>query len=151
MAVNSMAQFEKTGLVETRGLSFHHVGFVIASIKKAGESIAQSLGTEWDGEIIHDPLQHVRVAFLRAGAPNDPLVELVEPVGPESTVSQFLKRGGGLHHLCYEVNSLGEQLEVSKALGGLVARQPLPAVAFGGRRIAWVYTKNRLLLEYLER
>jgi hypothetical protein len=24
-------------------------------------------------------------------------------------------------------------------------------VAFGGRRIAWIYTKNRLLIEYLER
>jgi len=28
---------------------------------------------------------------------------------------------------------------------------PAPAVAFGGRRIAWVCAKNRLLMELLER
>jgi len=68
-----------------------------------------------------------------------------------SPVIPFLKRGGGLHHLCYEIDGLEDQLVLSRAQGGLVVRPPLPAVAFGGRRIAWVYTKNRLLLEYLER
>jgi hypothetical protein len=32
-----------------------------------------------------------------------------------------------------------------------VVKNPLPAVAFGGRRIAWVYTPEKLLVEYLER
>jgi methylmalonyl-CoA/ethylmalonyl-CoA epimerase len=62
-----------------------------------------------------------------------------------------LKRGGGLHHLCYEIDNLEEQLALSRTRGGIVVRPPLPAVAFEGRRIAWVYTKNKLLLEFLER
>jgi methylmalonyl-CoA/ethylmalonyl-CoA epimerase len=62
-----------------------------------------------------------------------------------------LKRGGGLHHLCYEIEDLENQLALSRAQGGLVVKPPLPAVAFAGRRIAWVYTRNKLLLEYLER
>jgi methylmalonyl-CoA/ethylmalonyl-CoA epimerase len=66
-------------------------------------------------------------------------------------VIPFLKRGGGLHHLCYEIDDLEDQLALSRAQGGLVVRQPLPAVAFEGRRIAWVYTRNKLLVEYLER
>jgi methylmalonyl-CoA/ethylmalonyl-CoA epimerase len=66
-------------------------------------------------------------------------------------VQNFLKRGGGLHHLCYEVDSLSAQLQLSRSLGGLVVRQPCPAVAFGGRQIAWVYTADKLLTEYLER
>jgi hypothetical protein len=32
-----------------------------------------------------------------------------------------------------------------------IVRAPTPAVAFEGRRIGWVYTKSKLLLEYLER
>jgi methylmalonyl-CoA/ethylmalonyl-CoA epimerase len=66
-------------------------------------------------------------------------------------VLAFLKRGGGLHHLCYEVDQLDAQLERSRASGGLIVRLPIPAVAFGGRRIAWFYTKEKLLIEYLER
>jgi methylmalonyl-CoA/ethylmalonyl-CoA epimerase len=56
-----------------------------------------------------------------------------------------------LHHLCYEIEDLENQLALSRAQGGLVVKPPLPAVAFAGRRIAWVYTRNKLLLEYLER
>jgi methylmalonyl-CoA/ethylmalonyl-CoA epimerase len=63
----------------------------------------------------------------------------------------FLKRGGGLHHLCYEVEDLEKQLEIARSMGMLVTRPPRPAVAFGGRRIAFVYTKHLLLLELLEK
>jgi methylmalonyl-CoA/ethylmalonyl-CoA epimerase len=131
--------------------TFHHVGFVVASIPDAVQGIAKSLDAEWDGEITHDPLQAVRVTFLRRQNPADPLVELVEPAGDKSPVQSFLKRGGGLHHLCYEVDQLEKQLELSRLNGGLIVRPPVPAVAFGGRRIAWFYTKEKLLIEYLER
>jgi methylmalonyl-CoA/ethylmalonyl-CoA epimerase len=56
-----------------------------------------------------------------------------------------------LHHLCYEVKSLEDQLAFSRSEGAIVTRPPMPAVAFSGRRIAWVYTKNKLLIEFLER
>jgi methylmalonyl-CoA/ethylmalonyl-CoA epimerase len=131
--------------------SVHHVGFVVASIEQSVETFAQSLAAEWDGHIIHDPNQGVRVTFLRSPHPSDPLFELVEPAGENAPVEAFLKRGGGLHHICYEVENLDEALTRIRALGGLITRPPLPAVAFGGRRIAWVYTKNKLLIEYLER
>lgn len=131
--------------------TFHHVGFVVAAIRDVVDSFADSIGADWDGDIIHDPGQGVRVAFLRSKCDSDPLVELVEPAADKSPVAPFLKKGGGLHHVCYETHSLERQLELTRLGGGLIARPPLPAVAFGGRRIAWVYTKNKLLVEYLER
>jgi methylmalonyl-CoA/ethylmalonyl-CoA epimerase len=131
--------------------TLHHVGFVVASIEKSIKGFSESTESEWDGIVTHDPNQGVRVTFLRSKEVANPLIELVEPAGENSPVIPFLKKGGGLHHLCYEVKSLEEQLEFIRAKGGLITRQPLPAVAFGGRRIAWVYTKNKLLVEYLER
>jgi methylmalonyl-CoA/ethylmalonyl-CoA epimerase len=131
--------------------NFHHIGFVVPSIQDAAPGLLDALHAQWDGTIFHDPNQAVRVTFLHSSQPGNPLLELVEPAGEKSPVIPFLKRGGGLHHLCYEVDGLEEQLAVSRARGGLIVRPPLPAVAFGGRRIAWVYTKNKLLLEYLER
>jgi methylmalonyl-CoA/ethylmalonyl-CoA epimerase len=132
-------------------LKLHHIGFVIASIEESAESFARSLGATWDGNIIFDPLQKVRVTFLQGAHINDALIELVEPGGPESPVSRFVERGGGLHHLCYEVENMASHLAFCKSVGTIIIRPPVPAVAFGGRRIAWVLTRRRLLVEYLER
>jgi methylmalonyl-CoA/ethylmalonyl-CoA epimerase len=129
----------------------HHVGFVVSSIQESAESFARSLGATWDGNIVFDPIQKVRVSFFRGRNGTDPLIELVEPGGPESPVSGFLKGGGGLHHLCYEVEDMESHLAYCKSVGTIIIRPPVPAVAFGGRRIAWVMTKKRLLVEFLER
>ena len=143
------------GAVETpagkQSASFHHVGYVVSSIAKIGQDFARSIGAEWDGTIIHDPLQEARVTFIRCGGPETPAVELVEPAGDKSPLHKIVAKGGGLHHICYEVDSLDVQLPQSRAAGCLVVKDPLPAVAFGGRRIAWVYTRQKLLVEYLER
>lgn len=132
------------------GGRLHHVGFVVQAIDEVAEDLARSLGATWDREIILDPLQGSRVSFLRGPVESDALVELVEPVREGSPVSNFLKRGGGLHHLCYEVEELETQLRYSRSTGSLVVQTPVPAAAFGGRRIAWVYTRAKLLIEYLE-
>jgi methylmalonyl-CoA/ethylmalonyl-CoA epimerase len=128
----------------------HHVGFVVESIEQVAEEFSRSLGADWDRQIILDPNQGARVSFFRRPIPGDALLELVEPLDEGSPVSKFLRRGGGLHHLCYEVDDLEGQLSYSRSTGSLVVRTPVPAAAFDGRRIAWVYTKAKLLLEYLE-
>jgi methylmalonyl-CoA/ethylmalonyl-CoA epimerase len=131
-------------------IRLHHVGYVVRSISEVADRFAQSVAASWDQKIIQDPLQDAKVAFLAGTVQEFPLVELVEPASEASPVTNFLKKGGGLHHLCYEVESLDKQLEFSQTIGGMIVRPPLPAVAFAGRRIAWVYTKDRLLLEFLD-
>ena len=132
-------------------VKLHHIGYVVMSIEESGESFARSLGATWDGNITFDPLQRVRVTFLKGANPSDCLIELVEPGDAESPVTRFVKQGGGLHHLCYEVDDLEAHLEFCKSVGTMVIRKPVPAVAFGGRRIAWALTRKRLLVEYLEK
>jgi len=129
----------------------HHVGYVVRSIREAAQGFIDSLALEWDGRVIHDPLQTVCVSFFRPRAAGSPLIELIEPAGSGSAVERFLEQGGGLHHLCFEVDSLEAQLERTKTSGDLIVHPAAPAVAFEGRRIAWVYTKSKLLVEYLEK
>ncbi len=131
--------------------AFHHVGFVVASIPNSVNGFASMLQADWDEHIYHDPNQRVRVTFLKSRKAGDPLWELVEPADDKSPVHAFAAKGGGLHHVCYVVENLEQALADARKLGALVTRQQMPAVAFGGRRIAWIYTKNRLLIEYLER
>lgn len=131
--------------------AFHHVGFVVSSIAKSIAGFASILQADWDEQIFHDPNQGARVTFLKSRKACDPLWELVEPADEKSPVHAYATKGGGLHHVCYVVENLEQALVEARASGSLITRQPMPAVAFGGRRIAWIYTKNRLLIEYLER
>lgn len=131
-------------------LRLHHIGFVLPSIQENAESFARSLGATWDGNIVFDPTQKVRVTFLQGRNDSDPLIELVEPGEAKSPVTRFLERGGGMHHLCYEVEDLESHLRFCKSVGTTVLRSPVPAVAFGGRRIAWAMAKEGPLLEFLE-
>jgi methylmalonyl-CoA/ethylmalonyl-CoA epimerase len=126
------------------------VGFVVASIQNSVQGFASMLQADWDEQVIYDPNQNVRVTFLKSRHAGDPLWELVEPGDKQSPVHSFAAKGGGLHHVCYVVDNLEQALADARALGALVTRQPMPAVAFGGRHIAWIYTRNRLLIEYLE-
>jgi methylmalonyl-CoA/ethylmalonyl-CoA epimerase len=152
MTLISRTVQETTTAREPRAVpTLHHVGFVVGSIREEIEGFTASLGATWNGEIFDDPLQQVRVTFLQPAAPAEAAVELIEPTVDNSPVSRFLARGGGLHHLCYEVDDLENELKQARSRRGLVVKQPLPAVAFQGRRIAWVVTRNRLVIEYLER
>lgn len=132
------------------GSRLHHVGFVVADIEASAESFARSLAAAWDGRIFEDPFQKVKVAFLET-RPGDAMIELVQPAGPDAPVNAFLaKTGGGLHHVCYEVSALDVHLSGMRSRGARLAKPPKPAVAFEGRRIAWVLTAERLLVELLE-
>lgn len=131
-------------------MKLHHYGFVVADIQQGMEGFCASLGARWDGQIFEDPLQKVKVAFLTTDE-SDAQLELVEPMGPDSPVHRFLtERGGGLHHACWSVADLDAHLVEMRARGAMIARRPKPAVAFGGRRIAWVLTREKLLVEFLE-
>lgn len=130
---------------------FHHVGFVVADIDARVKGFIQSLDARWDGRIVHDPIQKVRVTFLRTGVEPAAVVELVEPAAADSPIHRFIaKTGGGLHHLCYEVDDLDRHLEHMRGLRAVIVKKPQPAVAFDGRRIAWVSTAERALVEFLE-
>ncbi len=130
--------------------SLHHVGYVVADIAGSIDNFAHSVGARWDGVISEDPNQRVKVAFLTV-RDRDAQIELVEPAEGMSPVREFLQKGGGLHHLCYEVDHLDSELAAFRSRRAVIAKRPKPAVAFAGRRIAWVLTAEKLLIELLER
>lgn len=131
------------------GMRLHHVGMVVRSIPTAAKRLTSGLGLTWDGRIVEDPVQTVRVSFLDHVGPQGTQLELVEPLSEHSKVAAFLSKGGGCHHICYEVEDLAGSLARIRQAGAVIVQQPVPAVAFEGRHIAWVYTADRLLIEFL--
>lgn len=130
---------------------FHHAGYVVRSIQDSASEYQRALFLSWDGLIVHDPLQMVRVTFLPALVPGEATVELVEPAGPRSPVRHFLENHGeGIHHVCYEVEDLTGRIAESVEAGNTLVRIPMRAAAFDQRKIAWVRTPSGVLVEYLE-
>jgi methylmalonyl-CoA/ethylmalonyl-CoA epimerase len=130
-------------------LRFHHVGVVVQDIDAQRQFYVESLGYTVRTEVIHDPLQGAFVQFLALpGA--DHYVELVAPDGPESKLVRASRRGLPLHHLCYATPAIEASLRSLAAAGALVFQEPVPAVAFGGRRIAWLANEAGLLIELVE-
>lgn len=129
----------------------HHVGYVVGSIAASAPGFVASLGAASISETFEDPIQRARVAFVDLARGAGPSIELVEPLSDDSPVAKFLAKGGGLHHLCFEVDDLDAHIAVMKRAGAVLVRSPKPATAFASRRIGWMMTREKLLVEYLER
>ncbi|MFO0860980.1 MAG: VOC family protein [Phycisphaerales bacterium] len=124
------------------GATIHHVGMVVRSIQTA----AAAMGVP-EIEIVHDPVQKVRVAFVDV---QGQCVEFIEPAAPDSPVNNSLSKGIKLAHFCYSVPDIEKAIAHAKAKGLAMIAKPVPAVAFGDRKIAWLYSAHLGLFELVE-
>jgi len=130
-------------------MNLHHAGVLVRDIPEAAARYLE-LGYQLRTEVIHDPLQTAYVQFLKL--PGDTAyLELVAPDGPDSKLGNALRKGVGLHHLCYTVVDIEDACGRLSSAGWFLVSPPLPAAAFPGRRIAWLRGADRLLMELLER
>jgi methylmalonyl-CoA/ethylmalonyl-CoA epimerase len=130
-------------------MDLHHIGIVVGSIERHGERYAECLGLMALGPAVVDPIQDVRIQFWGDGKRTP--VELIEPASENSKVSRFLAKGGGLHHLCYEVDDVDSALAEAERKGAICVCRPVPAVALQQRRVCFVVYRDLGLVEFLER
>lgn len=83
-------------------LKVHHIGIVVDDIDKAKKPYETVLGMEVVQVYDVDAFS-AKVAFLPV---NNTYIELVQPTNPEDGLGRFLQKGGGIHHICYEVEDL---------------------------------------------
>jgi len=105
----------------------HHVGIVVPDLEKAMGLWRDLLGLSLTkSATIQD--QGVKAALLKAG---DSEIELLEPLNPDNGVAKFLsRRGGGLHHVCFETEDVVRELEAARAKGiQLIDQKPRPGLA----------------------
>jgi methylmalonyl-CoA/ethylmalonyl-CoA epimerase len=105
----------------------HHVGIVVPDLEKAMGLWRDLLGLSLTkSATIQD--QGVKAALLKVG---DSEIELLEPLNPDNGVGKFLaRRGGGLHHVCFETEDVARELEAARAKGiQLIDQKPRPGLA----------------------
>lgn len=111
-----------------------HVGVAVPSLEEACRLFEVLLGkTSSPPEVLE--AQGVRVAFVGA-------VELLEPLGPETTIGRFLeRRGPGLHHFAYRTDDIESELTRLEAQGlELVDRVSRPGAR--GHLVAFLHPSS---------
>ena len=131
-------------------LRFKHLGVAVADIGTALPVYEALFGYRLLNGPFADPIQEVTVCFVGSGDPGDMVLELVAPLGEDSPIRQILAKGVSAYHACYEVCDIEQSVADVRVKGCVVVGKPVPAVAFQGRRIAWIYTPTRQLIELVE-
>ena len=125
-----------------------HIGIAVDNFDASVEKYAQMTGKKSGAkEIVQE--QKVITAFFPVG---ETRLELLKGTDPESPISRFIKKHGeGIHHLCFEVESLKEsKTEMSKT--GLQFIENVPEIGAGGSKVAFIHPKSTggILIELVE-
>jgi methylmalonyl-CoA/ethylmalonyl-CoA epimerase len=115
-----------------------HVGVAVADIDAALAVYRDALGMP----LVHRETvseQGVDAALLDVG---DSHIELLQPLGPETTVGKFLARKGpGLHHVAYRVASVQDALQALSAAGvRLIDERPRTGIR--GSQVAFLHPSS---------
>ena len=132
------------------GFRLRHVGVVVPALGPAVETMRRLFGYDVVAGPFEDPIQKVAVSFLQQRSEDVAAIELVAPSTDDSPVRALLAKNVGGYHFCFETTDLEAALEHVRAQGAVVISGPVPAVAFEGRRIAWLYAPTRQLFELVE-
>lgn len=114
-------------------MKLHHIGIVVPKISDSFSEITKYI--KFDQTTIPTLIasQKVNVCFLQLG---ETRLELIEPIGNDSPVTNFAQKGGGYHHLCFEVPDIKKQLDEFVQNGARVIVEPVKG--FEDRLIAFV-------------
>ena len=115
----------------------NHVAIAVPDLGAAAARYRQTLGAEV-GSPLDLPEHGVRVLFVTL--PNTK-IELLEPLGEGSPIARFLARspGGGIHHLCYEVEDIAAARDRLVAEGARVLGGGEPKVGAHGKPVLFLH------------
>lgn len=118
----------------------NHVAIAVPDLAAAAAQYKDTLGADVSRPLPH-PEHGVTVVFVNL--PNTK-IELLEPLGEGSPIASFLQRspGGGIHHICYEVEDILQARDQLKASGARVLGDGEPKVGAHGKPVLFLHPKD---------
>lgn len=131
-------------------MTFHHIGIACYDIEES--SLFYLSQGYRKTETVYDPIQNVNICFCEKLEGGGACVELISPKDDTSPVCKNLQKNGvSPYHICYEAENLEESITELKKQKFLMVSKPSPAVAFGGKRVCFLFSKSVGLVEIVEK
>lgn len=118
----------------------NHVAIAVPDLDKAAATYRETLGAKVSAP--HPvPAHGVTVVFVEL--PNTK-IELLHPLGENSPIAGFLEKnpGGGIHHVCFEVDDVVAAGERLKADGARVLGDGKPKIGAHGNPVLFLHPKD---------
>jgi methylmalonyl-CoA/ethylmalonyl-CoA epimerase len=118
----------------------NHVAIAVPDLERAASLYGELLGA-----VVSDPVDlpahGVTTVFVEL--PNAK-IELLHPLGDASPIAGFLTRNpsGGMHHVCYEVESIIAARDTLKAAGARVIGDGEPSIGAHGTPVLFLHPKD---------
>lgn len=113
----------------------NHIAIIVDDIEQALVPYVKGIGLV-PTEIEYIEAYNTRIVFLPIG---DTQIELLQPLGDKGELQEFLKEGGGLHHIAFEVENIEESIKDLESKGiKMIDKAPKPgaqntSIAFTNR------------------
>jgi methylmalonyl-CoA/ethylmalonyl-CoA epimerase len=120
----------------------NHVAIAVKDLAAATAVYRDTLGAKVS-EPHAIPEHGVTVVFVEL--PNTK-IEFLEPLGEASPIAAYLEKnpGGGMHHLCYEVEDIIAARDQLKAAGARVIGNGEPKIGAHGKPVLFLHPKDFL-------
>lgn len=129
-------------------MKIDHIGYAVKRIDRALSSF-ERLGFQFY-PMIEDHDRNIKIVF---GENGNYRIELVCPLDriKKSPVDAYLSKIGPTpYHVCYQSTNLDDDIENLKKQGFRMVINPAGAVAFGGKRVAFMMDPGLGLMEIVE-
>lgn len=129
-------------------MQLDHIGIVVRSLDRAVSQWEEVFGYRRSTRPVDNTRQKVKVVFLEKEGSTT--IKLIEPFDPSSPAAGALRRGGGLHHLCFRVESLEQAKREMREKKLRVIAGPEPGEAFQNENILFVLAGNGVNVELID-
>lgn len=131
-------------------MKLSHVGILVEDIEQGIKNHETLFGYKQLGPVVEDTTQKVRVVLMGTSDADPVKIELISPLTDDSPVTDLLKKQQSLYHLCYEVPDIEEAKKKARKNGAVIISQPVEAPLFDNRKICFLFTRDRYVIELIE-
>ncbi len=129
-------------------MSIDHICFAVSNINEGINYWYVTFGYKQMTEIVINTRQKVKVVFI--SKKKSITIKLIEPLDSNKSLLQFVRNGGGFHHICFKCSNLNEKIDELKRKGLILLVPPQPGEAFNNNNIAFLLAKNGLNIELID-
>ena len=129
-------------------MKIDHICFAVRNLDEGVAYWERVFGYKQITEIVTNSLQKVKVTFLNKE--ESITIKLIEPLENNQSLTNYVDRGGGYHHICFKCSNINEKIDELTSKGLITLVPPEPGEAFNNNDIAFLLARYGLNIELID-